>query len=196
MGFWMWLTRHDQEQVLALLDHPDGVRAGRDRLLQAWWDMPDEPEQDPSAALQVLEEVWTARTWDALHVLLTGCENTDDDMVPTGEAPARDVVMGGLVLSPDGGAARLKTPLLLTPDEVRAVHAHLQAVDRDALIRERHPLLREVGPYSFGTTAEPGRPDAEGDMVQNGSLARDFDLLRDFYARAAAGGDTVIKNIM
>ncbi|MFB4304262.1 DUF1877 family protein [Actinomadura sp. NTSP31] len=176
MGRWMTIGQHSWSEVHALLDHPHGLPGGLRRLRDAWGE-----------SLRTLESAHTTRTWDAIHVLLTGRENGADDRgVPLGPAPARDVVMGGLVLT--GGSSRLDAPLLLRPAEVRAVDAHLRGIDLDALIRERHPLLKEIGPYSFGD-------DDGSDMVTNGSLARDLEVLRGVYARAAAGGDAVIKEI-
>ncbi|MBO2458519.1 DUF1877 family protein [Actinomadura violacea] len=176
MGFWMTLGRHDWTEVHALLDHPHGLRGGLLRLYDAWGE-----------SLRELETAQTTRTWDAIHILLTGCENDEDPKgVPLGPAPARDAVMGGLVLT--GGTSRLNTPILLRPAEVRAVDAHLRAIDLDALVRERYPLLLEIGPYSFH--------ESDGsDMVTRGWLADDFAVLRGFYARAAAAGNAVIKDI-
>ncbi|MWA04042.1 DUF1877 family protein [Actinomadura sp. LD22] len=171
----MSLDRHDWTEVHALLDHPHGLRSGLRRLEDAW-----------NESLRELESAHTTRTWDAIHILLTGCENDKDARVPLGPAPARDVVMGGLVLS--DGTSRLNVPILLRPAEVRAVDAHLRGIDLDALIRERYPLLLEIGPYSFDF-------GDEGDMVTNGLLAADFAVLRAFYARAAAAGNAVIKFI-
>lgn len=141
--------------------------------------------------LRVLEETQTTRTWDALHILLTGCENEDrDNGLPSGDSPARDVVMGGLILG--GGTSRLNTPLPLWPDEVRAVAAHLRGIDLDALNKERYELLVEIGPYSFTGYMRDGE---NPNMVQAGVLAEDFEVLRSFYGRAAAGGNAVIKGI-
>ncbi|GAA2131088.1 DUF1877 family protein [Actinomadura napierensis] len=129
-------------------------------------------------------------SWSEVHAFLDHPHGLPGGLrrkgVPRGPAPARDVVMGGLVLT--GGSSRLDAPLLLRPAGVRAVDAHLRGIDLDALIQKRHPLLKETGPYSFGD-------DDGGDMVTDGSLARDFEVLRGVYARAAAGGDAVIKEI-
>jgi hypothetical protein len=177
VGFWLTAGRHDWTEVHAILDHPHGLRAGLRRLDDALGE-----------SLRELESAHTTRTWDAIHILLTGRENDQDARgVPLGPSPARDVIMGGLLLT--GGRSRLDTPILLRPAEVRAVDAHLRAIDLDALVRERYPLLVEIGPYSF-------RNGDGTDMVTEGRLARDFGLLRAFYARAAAAGNAVIKEIL
>jgi hypothetical protein len=182
----MGITRHDYAEVLTLLDHPEGQDAGRERVYSEWYDDIDYPR--PGSRLRTLEWAHITRTWDALHVLLTGCENVDevDYAPPTGEPPACDVIMGGLMLSHRTSRRhlRLNNLLLLTPAEVRAVDSFLEDTDLDALVRERGHLLEELNVYSFST-----------DMIEEGFLAHDFGVLRAFYARAAAAGNAVIKDI-
>ncbi|MDG4858754.1 DUF1877 family protein [Streptomyces sp. T-3] len=198
MGFYLGLTRHDYAEVEALLAHPDGPAAGRKRLREQWTSEVD-PEPEDRTELRTLEEDYISRTWDALHVLLTGCPNDDADEsgTPSGELPARNVIMGGLVLTWTGetSPSRLNNLLLLTPDEVHAVDTFLRSLDCDALIEHRYRLLVDERPYSFGAEAEPGEDPATGNMVQSGLLAGDFETLRAFYARAAAAGNAVIKDI-
>lgn len=186
MGYWMWLSRYDSAQVSALLDHPHGLDAGLARLRDVWDDLPNGVGYDPSGSLCRLEEVDTHRAWKALHVLLTGLSDEDLEH-ELGDPPASDVVLGGLVM----GEGTLEAPRLLRPDQVRAVDGFLRDVDRDALIRERYPFLKEVRPYSFEGW---GREQSE-DMVEHGVLAAVFDTVRDFYARAAGEGNAVIKEI-
>ncbi|MFC7306821.1 DUF1877 family protein [Streptomyces monticola] len=202
MGFWLFLTRHDPTEVHTLLDHPDGPEAGR-ALLYDHHGEDTHPEPTGPVRLRTLEEANTTRTWDALHLLFTGCsdygldgDRLDEDQ-PVGEPPARDVIWGGLVITPTGEASRpgWDDLLLLDPAEVRAVNSFLSSLDRDALIAERYEFLASEGPYSFGLAAPPEADSATGNMVQSGALARDFDVLRNFYARAAAAGNAVIKSI-
>ncbi|WP_141583400.1 DUF1877 family protein [Actinomadura sp. WMMA1423] len=193
MGFWMWSTRYDGAEVAALLDHPHGLHAGLERLSNVWEDLPVGLGYDPSGSLRKLEAVDTHRAWDALHVLVTGQPNEDYEQA-SGDPPACDVVMGGLVMNGTGEGSLFRVPRLLRPDQVRAVDAFLSTLDRDALIRERHAFLKEVRPYSFESW---GRlPNGEdGDMVEMGVLGRVFDDVRGFYARAAAAGNAVVKEI-
>ncbi|MFF9512084.1 DUF1877 family protein [Streptomyces sp. NPDC014727] len=138
--------------------------------------------------LRTVESTCITRTWDAIHVLLTGCENVDtvDFAPPIGEPPTSDVIMGGLIIGRRGGhRRRTNNLLLLTPDEVRAVDRFLQDLDLDAVIRERRDLLDDVYVYSFYSTIQS----------EVGSLASDFAILRGFYARAAEAGHAVIKDI-
>ncbi|GAA2445325.1 hypothetical protein GCM10010191_72770 [Actinomadura vinacea] len=193
MGYWMWLTRYDSAEVAALLDHPHGLGAGLKRLWDVWDDLPTGHGYDPSGSLRKLEEVETHRAWDALDVLLTGHPNEDYENL-SGEPPARDAVMGGLTMNETGEGSLLRVPRLLRPDQVRAVDGFLRDLDRDALIRERHAFLKEVQPYSFEGWGRQLDGQAE-DMVEHGALARAFDTVRDFYARAAAGDNAVIKEI-
>ncbi|MFD9405848.1 DUF1877 family protein [Streptomyces sp. NPDC059989] len=210
MGFWMTLSRHDAGRVEELLHHPDGAQAGRRRLWEAWnegLDMNDEGESGSAHApggpprLRFAEENNDIRrNWDGLHVLLTGCREHDRDehATPCGRAPARDVVMGGLPLVEDGGGgiARIDTPRLLVPAEVHAVHAFLRTVDVHALIRERAGLVEEAGVYSFRMRV--GQPDGSVrtmSMIEDGSLAESLEGVRGFYARAAAAGNAVVKEI-
>ncbi|MES9540450.1 DUF1877 family protein [Actinomadura sp. NPDC000600] len=193
MGKWMWLTRYDGAEVAAVLDHPHGLHAGLERLFNVWEDLPVGLGYDPSGSLRKLEAVDTHRAWDALHVLLTGHPNEDYEQA-SGAPPACDVVMGGLVMNEPGKGSLLHVPRLLRPDRVRAVDAFLCDLDRDTLIRERHAHLKELQPYSFeGWGRLPSGED--GDMVQQGVLAKAFDTVRDFYARAATAGNAVIKEI-
>ncbi|MCP9949889.1 DUF1877 family protein [Actinomadura madurae] len=187
MGYWMWLSRYDGAEVAAVLDHPHGLDAGLKRLRDVWEDLPNDAGYDPSGSLCKLEEVDTHRTWEALHVLLTGLsdEHLEHDL---GDPPAADVVLGGLVM---GEGTIYRVPRLLRPDQVRAVDGFLRELDRDALIRERYAFLKEVRPYSFEGW---GWPPSE-DMVEHGVLATVFSTVRDFYARAAADGNAVIKEI-
>lgn len=189
MGYWMWLARYDGAEVAALLDHPHGLGAGLKRLRDVWDDLPHGLGYDPSGSLRKLEEVDTHRAWEALHVLLTGLSDTDFEH-GFGVPPAADVVMGGLVIDETGGGSLREVPRLLRPDQVRAVDGFLRGLDRDALIRERYAFLKEVQPYSFEGWGQPRK-----DMVEHGVLANVFDTVRDFYARAAAGGNAVFKEI-
>ncbi|MFG2873511.1 hypothetical protein ACGFYU_00510 [Streptomyces sp. NPDC048337] len=111
--------------------------------------------------------------------------------------PARDVVMCGLPrVGRAGGIARVDTPRLLMPAQVRAVHGFLCAVDVPALIRERAALVEEAGVYSFRMRV--GQPDGSVrtmSMVEDGSLAESLEGVRGFYARAAAAGNAVVKEI-
>lgn len=206
MGLWMTLTRHDAARVGALLRHPEGAEAGRARLRAAWEEGLTEPAlRDGAPLLECVEENDDIRrNWDGLHVLLTGCtrhdggECGDEDggrPVPCGPAPARDAVMGGLPLSPGGGGWR-NTPLLLMPDEVRAVHGFLRGIDVPALVRERAGLVERAGVYSFRMTV--ARADGSSrvmSMIEDGSLAAALEGVRGFYARAADDGNAVIKDI-
>jgi hypothetical protein len=132
-----------------------------------------------------------------LHVALTGYPNEDEQ--PLGDIPARNAVLGGLVITSTGEeptpGSRYEVLKLLTPADVQAVDRFLRDTDRDDLLRRRQALLREVRPYSFGHTVGPYEDPATGDMLQNGSLARAFDTLRGFYACAAAAGNAVIKEL-
>jgi hypothetical protein len=193
MGYWMSLSRYDGGEVAAVLDHPHGLRAGLRRLWDVWDDLPLGPGYDPSGSLRKLEEVDTHRAWDALHVLLTGHPDEDEEAV-SGDPPACDVVMGGLVMNETGEGSLFHVPRLLRPHQVRAVDGFLRGLDRDALIRESHAYLKEIRPYSFEGWGRLASGEA-GDMVEHGVLAKVFDTVRDFYARAAAGGDAVIKEI-
>jgi hypothetical protein len=193
MGYWMWLTRYDGAEVAALLDHPHGLPAGLKRLRDVWDDLPLELGYDPSGSLRKLEEVDTHRAWDALHVMLTGVPNEDHENV-SGDPPASDVVMGGLVMDETGEGPFQHVPRLLRPDQVRAVDAFLRDIDRNTMIRERYAFLKEVQPYSFEGW-EGLRSGERQDMVEHGVLAEAFDTVRDFYARAAAAGNAVIKEI-
>jgi hypothetical protein len=191
MGYWMYLSRYDGAEVAALLDHPQGPGAGRRRLWEVWDELPD-LGADPSGSLCRLEEVDTHRAWDALHALLTGHRSQDDE--DSADPPASDVVMGGVVLNETGEGSLLQIPRLLQPDQVRAVSGFLGELDRDALIRGRHAFLKEVQPYAFEGYGRLLSGEAY-DMVEHGVLAQVFDTVRDFYARAAAGGNAVIKVI-
>ncbi|MCT2589792.1 YfbM family protein [Streptomyces sp. N2-109] len=200
MGFWMTLSRHHAAQVEALLEHPDGAQAGRKRLWDAWTEAPrpDEPH-DSVPLLEFLEENDDIRrNWDGLHVMLTGCTNHADheDREPCGRAPARDAVMGGLALPRGGRTGRIDDARLLMPDEVRAVHDFLQDLDIPRLVQERATLVEEADVYSF----RMGVGLADGStrnmsMIEDGSLADSLRNVRDFYARAAADGNAVIKEI-
>ncbi|MCX5341817.1 DUF1877 family protein [Streptomyces atratus] len=197
MGFWMGITRHDYAEILRLLDHPDGPDAGRERIRDEW--NSDDDYHPPGSLLRTLESTCITRTWDAIHVLLTGCENVDmvDFAPPTGEPPASDVIMGGLVIGRRGGhGMRMNNLLLLTPDEVRAVDRFLQGLDLEEVIRERADLLDDVSVYSFYTTiqGEDGS-DQDVSMIEDGILASDLAILSAFYARAAEAGHAVIKDI-
>lgn len=102
MSLWLTLTRHDAAQIEELLEHPEGPSAGRERLRLAWNDVVFEDDEDGTAYPRVIEETSEVRrNWDALHVLLTGAESFDEDgeLLTCAPAPARDVVMGGLVLA-------------------------------------------------------------------------------------------------
>lgn len=193
MGYWMWLSRYDGAEVAAVLDHPHGLRAGLQRLRDVWDDLPMGLGYDPSGSLGRLEEVDTHRAWDALHVLVTGRPN-DDYENAGGDPPACDVVMGGLVMNETGEGSLIRVPRLLRPDQVRAVDDLLRGLDRDALIRERHAFLKEVQPYSFEGWGRLLTGEA-WDMVEHGVLAEVFDTVRGFYARAAAAGNAVVKEI-
>ncbi|MET9655489.1 DUF1877 family protein [Streptomyces sp. NPDC006510] len=197
MGFWMGITRHDNAEILQLLDHPEGPDAGRERVRNEWNSNDD--CYRPGSLLRTLESTYITRTWDAIHTLLTGCENIDmvDFAPPTGEPPACDVIMGGLIVGRRGGhGLRMNNLLLLMPDEVRAVERFLQGIDLDEMIRERRDLLDEVYVYSFCTTVRnDDGSEHESTMAEDGSLADDFATLRDFYARAAEAGNAVIKDI-
>ncbi|MFC3347215.1 DUF1877 family protein [Streptomyces echinoruber] len=154
---------------------------------------------DSAPRLPILESAHVHRAWQALHILLTGADPYDEEAVaPVGD-PAWNAVLGGARITRDGddrNAGAWEDLLLLMPDEVAAVDGFLRALDRDELIRRRHPFLREVGPYSFsGWTMGSGRGAETGDMVQSGVLANAFDTLRGFYVRAAAAGNVVVKNI-
>jgi hypothetical protein len=193
----MGITRHDHEEVLRLLDHPEGPDVGKEQIRAAW--NSDDDYHRPGSLLHTLESTCITRTWDAIHTLLTGCENIDmvDFAPPTGEPPASDVIMGGLILGRRGGhGLRMNNLLLLTPDEVRAVDRFVRGIDLDEVIRKRRDLLNEVYVYSFYTTIrkEDGS-EHESNMVEDGSLADDFATLRAFYARAAEAGNAVIKAI-
>ncbi|SNR92764.1 protein of unknown function [Actinomadura mexicana] len=194
MGYWMWLTRYDGAEVAALLDHPHGLHAGLRRLRDIWDDLPIELGYDPSGSLCKLEEMDTHRAWDALHVLLTGHPNEDYERV-SGDPPACDVVMGGLVMNETGEGSLLHVPRLLRPDQVRAVDGFLRGLDRDALIRQRHASLKEAQPYSFEGWGRLQSGEAQ-DMVEHGVLGKAFDTVRDFYARAATAGNAIIKEIL
>lgn len=202
MGFWMTLSRHDAAQVDALLRHPDGERPGRLRLWEAW----DEGAGD-SPELEFLEESHgIARNWDGLHVLLTGCEDhtAEDHEVPCGPAPARDVVLGGLPLTREGqqdGNLRLNNARLLLPAEVSAADGFLRSfaardADIPALVRERAALIEAADVYSFrmGVAWHDGSVRRMS-MIEDGSLAESLRVVRDFYARAAAAGNAVVKDI-
>ncbi|MEV0663934.1 DUF1877 family protein [Actinomadura luteofluorescens] len=194
MGYWMWLTRYDGAEVAALLDHPHGLHAGLGRLRNVWDDLPVDLGYDPSGSLCKLEEIDTHRAWDALHVLLTGHPNEDDEGV-SGDPPACNVVMGGLVMNETGEGSLLRVPRLLRPDQVRAVDTFLRGLDRDTLIRERHAFLKETQPYSFEGWGRLQSGEA-WDMVEHGVLATTFDTVRAFYGRAATAGNAVIKEIV
>ncbi|MER6073712.1 DUF1877 family protein [Streptomyces sp. NPDC001817] len=194
----MGITRHEESEILALLDHPEGPESGREQVRNEWYDDAEYPR--PGSRLRTLESVYITRTWDAIHVLLTGRENIDevDFAPPTGEPPACDVIMGGSILNHRGRghALRMNNLLLLMPDEVQAVDAFLKGIDLDCLIRERGHLLEELDVYSFYMTVE--LPDGRKEymnMLEDGSLVEDLGVLRDFYARAAASGNCVIKDI-
>ncbi|MFC8825001.1 DUF1877 family protein [Streptomyces sp. NPDC057137] len=201
----MTLSRHDAAQVAALLRHPDGERAGRLRLWEAW-----DEGAGGSPALEFVEESHgIARNWDGMHVLLTGCVNhTDEDHeVPCGPVPARDVVLGGLPLMSKGqddledSALRLGNARLLLPAEVRAAERFLRSfaardTDIAARIRERAALIEAADVYSFRMLV--GSPDGRAtrmSMIEDGSLAESLRVVRDFYARAAAAGNAVVKEI-
>ncbi|WP_157995675.1 DUF1877 family protein [Thermomonospora amylolytica] len=182
------MSRHDAGEVTALLDHPDG----RTRLRDAYDDLPLEPDPGSPHPLRELERIDTHRAWDTLHVLLTGLPNDGGiGETATGEAPARDVIMGGLNLAPAAGGSLWYSPVLLPPDRVRAVAEYLNALDRDALIRDRYAFLQEEWRYSFGGWG----PDQDLDMVQSGVLAEVFDTVRAFYTRAATAANAVIKEL-
>ncbi|MGI5208162.1 DUF1877 family protein [Spirillospora sp. CA-108201] len=194
MGYWMWLARYDGAEVAALLDHPHGLHAGLRRLRDVWDDLPVDLGYDPSGSLCKLEEIDTHRAWDALHVLLTGHPNEDYGRV-SGDPPACDAVMGGLVMNETGEGSLLHVPRLLRPDQVRAADAFLRGLDRDALIRERHAYLKETQPYSFEGWGRLLSGEA-WDMIEHGVLANTFTTVRDFYTRAATAGNAVIKEIV
>ncbi|MFJ4776782.1 DUF1877 family protein [Streptomyces sp. NPDC088762] len=203
----MTLSRHDAARVEELLRHPEGDRAGRIRLREAWNEGPDddayaiaEPAHGGGPRLEFLEENDDIRrNWEGLHVLLTGCADHDreEHAMPCGRAPARDAVMGGLPLSEeDGDSLRFDTPRLLMPAEVREVHGFLRTLDVPALVRDRARLVEEAGVYSFRMRV--GQPDGSirvMSMIEDGSLAESLEGVRAFYARAAAAGNTVVKGI-
>ncbi|MFI8875761.1 DUF1877 family protein [Streptomyces sp. NPDC055243] len=210
MGFWMTLSRHEAVQVQALLNHPEGAQAGRERLRGAWnqgglcaflneGDVLREPQENVPTLDFIEQNDDIKRNWDGLHVLLTGCADHDEveHNEPCGWAPARDVVMGGLALAEVGSTERpLDIPLLLTPAEVRAVHSFLCDIDASRLVRERARLVENAGVYSFHMNV--GLPDGSSrvmSMVEDGSLAESLEGVRGFYARAAASGNAVIKEI-
>ncbi|WP_328859584.1 DUF1877 family protein [Streptomyces sp. NBC_00306] len=200
MSLWLTLTRHDAAQIEELLEHPEGPSAGRERLRLAWNDVVFEDDEDGTAYPRVIEETSEVRrNWDALHVLLTGAESFDEDgeLLTCAPAPARDVVMGGLVLAERGGnQGRLYNPLLLMPDQVRAVHSFLQGLDAPTLIACRGDLLRKATFYSFSTDIpQPDGTLRTESVVEDGSLAAGVDIVRGFYARAAAAGNAVIKEV-
>lgn len=198
----MTLSRHDAAQVDALLRHPAGERPGRLRLWEAWNEGPgDSPD------LEFLEESHgIARNWDGLHVLLTGCQDhiAEDHEVPCGPAPARDVALGGLPLTREGQEdpdVRLNNARLLLPAEVRAADGFLRSFaardsDIPALIGERAPLIEAADVYSFRmlVATRDGRASRMS-MIEDGSLAESLRAVRDFYARAAAAGNAVVKEI-
>lgn len=64
------------------------------------------------------------------------------------------------------------------------------------MIRERAGLLEEAGVYSFrmGVQGPDGSIERLG-MIEDGSLAESLEATRAFYARAAAAGNAVIKEI-
>jgi len=173
----MTLSRHEAVQVEELLNHPDGAKAGRERLSAAWNEggRPCEFQENVPVLDLIEENDGIKRNWDGLHVLLTGCEDHDEveHDVPCGRAPARDVVMGGLALAEAGSIERpLDIPLPLTPGEVRAVHSFLRDIDPSRLVRERARLVEKAGVYSFHMTV--GLPDGSSrvmSMVEDGSLA-------------------------
>ncbi|MGA4841311.1 DUF1877 family protein [Streptomyces sp. G45] len=202
----MTLTRHDAAEVDRLLDHPDGERAGLARLWHAWDEGLGPPElraQEPPPDEPFLDHIEEnddiRRNWEGLHVLVTGCDRHDaheDDDPPCGPAPARDVAMGGLSLDGSGSGGRLNTPFLLTPAQVRAVHGFLRDLDPAALIRERAALVADAGVYSFHMgVLQPDGSTPRMSMVEDGSLLASLRGVRDFYARAAAAGNAVIKEI-
>lgn len=114
------------------------------------------------------------KAWHGLHWLLTG--SVDDTSTPAGQA-----VLGGTEIGEDWGYG---PPRLLRPDDVRRVAEALDAVTADDL-RARFDAgamtAADVYPFIWD----------EEDVFEE-YLAPSFDLLRDFYARAASRGDAVL----
>lgn len=124
--------------------------------------------------------------------------------MPCGPAPARDVVLGGLPLTREGQEdpdVRLNNARLLLPAEVRAADGFLRSFaardsDIPALIGGRAPLIEAADVYSFRmlVATRDGRASRMS-MIEDGSLAESLRAVRDFYARAAAAGNAVVKEI-
>lgn len=114
------------------------------------------------------------KAWHGLHWLLTG--SVDDTSTPTGQA-----VLGGSEIGEDWGYG---PPRLLRPDDVRRVAEALGALTADDLrARFDASAMAAAGVYPFIWDEED---------VFDDYLAPSYELLRDFYARAASRGDAVL----
>jgi hypothetical protein len=117
------------------------------------------------------------KAWHGLHWLLTG--TTDDASTATGAA-----IMGGTEIGEDWGYG---PPRLLRPGDVRRVADALGEVDGDDLHGRFDPTAMtaaDVYPFIW-----------DEDDVFAEYLAPSFEMLRDFYARAASRGDAVLAVI-
>ena len=135
------------------------------------------------------------KAWHGIHWLLTG---SPDDRPPAPRkrglfrrsAPEPDpagaewlAVLGGEPVGDDNGSVRL-----LTPEQVAAVAAVLAPLDRDALGGRVDLLAMEAAELY---------PDIWGEEdVYEEYLGPNYEVLRDFYLRAAAEGSAVLLSIM
>jgi hypothetical protein len=138
-------------------------------------------------------EIDVDKAWHGIHWLLTG---SPDDRPPTTRkrglfhraAPEPDpagaewlAVLGGDAVSEDG------TALLLRPEQVAAVAEVLTPLDRDALGGRVDLLAMEA--------AELYPQIWDEEDVYEEYLGPNYEVLRDFYLRAAAEGAAVLLSI-
>ena len=174
MGMVMTARMLTPDEMAAALSSPEAL----DRLLH-----PDDGEAEGAIDVD--------KAWHGIHWLLTG---SPDDRPPAARkrglfrrsVPEPDpagaewlAVLGGDAVNEEG------TALLLRPEQVAAVAEVLAPLDRDALGGRVDLLAMEAAELYPQIWEEPD--------VYDEYLGPNYEVLRDFYLRAAAEGSAVLR---
>ena len=137
-------------------------------------------EQEHPRAAEIVD---IAGAWDGLHYLLSAERRAVD--VPSAGDDLFSLTIYGRVFSPSAPTLGYGPPGYLPPDAVRTISATLSSVVRDDLRDTYQPTAMDArGVYPLGW-ARDGQRGLE-------YLFYYFELLRDFYTRAALAGNAVV----
>lgn len=137
-------------------------------------------EQEYPRAAEIVD---IAGAWDGLHYLLSAERRAVD--VPSAGDDLFSLTIYGGVFSPSAPTLGYGPPGYLPPEAVRTISATLCSVVRDDLRDAYQPAAMDArGVYPLGW-ARDGQRGLE-------YLVYYFEVLRDFYARAALAGDAIM----